>query len=148
MRVNARLWKFWTWEIALAILMLTLGGVVWLYAPGFVEAWWGRGAAVAAFAILAVSTVTLAAYRLATGSVTGFAKWLGYLLGSGTLVALILLLPLFLSKHFLKPEYTHLTSPFAALFILWCFYWFGFLVQWQTRLFHRLMDQVRGAPNE
>jgi len=145
MKDNVRLWKFWTWEIVLtlALLAFAVGGL--LFVPEWVSVVREQLVEVqllAAFVVL-VLVVTVVAYRLTTGAMVGVAKWLMRLLGSGLVVAFVTLVPVLLVKPVLKPEYFDFTSPFVALFVIWCFYGVIFFIRWQTLLFYRLVDQLR-----
>jgi len=87
--------------------------------------------------------VTVLAYRLATGALTGVIKWLMRLLGAGLAVACVTLAPVIILRPVLKPEYVESSSPFIALLVLWCGYGLIFFVRWQTLLFYRLVVQIR-----
>lgn len=143
MSENARLWKFWIWEIVLAVVLLALGAGALLYAPELAGIVRSRGLEIQLLALLLAIVITVVAYRLATGSLVGVVKWFVRLLGSGLVVAFLILLPVLVSWYALKPEYVSAASPFVALFALWCLYGIIFLIKWQTRLFYRLVDAGR-----
>lgn len=144
MRGKARLWKFWVWELALAGILVALGTVGLLYLPETASVVQAQQVEIQlGGVVLAIIFVTVVAYRLATGTLVGVVKWFARLLGSGLVVLFLILLPLILSQYVLKPRHFSATSPFVALFVLWCFYGVIFLTRWQTRLFYRLMDQIR-----
>lgn len=143
MSENARLWKFWIWEIVLALVLLAVGAGALLYVPELKGIVRPRRLEIQLLALLLALVVTVVAYRLATGALVGVVKWFVQLLGTGLVVAFLILLPVLLSWYLLKPEYFSAASPFVALFVLWCLYGIIFLIKWQTRLFYRLVDQIR-----
>jgi hypothetical protein len=143
MSENARLWKFWIWEIVLAVLLLALGAAALLYTPELAGIVRSRRLEIQLLALLLAIVITVVAYRLATGALVGVVKWFVRLLGSGLVVAFLILLPVLASWYVLKPEYFSAASPFVALFVLWCLYGIIFLIKWQTRLFYQLVNAVR-----
>lgn len=142
MRRNARLWKFWTWEIVLAVTLVALGAGAYFYRPDMAPVVLAQPLEIQVLAgVLALIVVTAMAYRLATGTLAGVVKWFVRLLGSGLVVSVLILLPLVLFRYLRQPDAVDPLSPFVALFALWCLYGIVFLIRWQTRLFYRLTNQ-------
>jgi hypothetical protein len=139
-RESLHLWKFWMWEVVLTLLLLVLGVGGLMLTPELVTVVRERQVEVQLLAVFSVTVVTVLAYRLATGALIGVLKWFVRLLGSGLTVACVTVVPVLALRPILKPEYVDFSSPFVALFVLWCFYSLIFLIRWQTRLFYRLLD--------